>query len=1063
MNYKEQKDENLVMLTLAGEEKAFEALVLRYQNSVIAAAASVTRNRFMAEDASQDAFVTAWMKLDTLTEPEKFGAWVCKIAMFSAKNMVRRYRPFAPIEDVDQFGMIADRSENPAESYADKEEREELHNTILSLPEKVRRVITLHYFEGLSVAEIADEMSISVGTVKSQLHEGRKRLRKELCAMNEKANDTLVERIMKKVEELKLWQIKNDKSGFAAVYSDVLAEVENLPESKDKYRALADVLARGWWWLPGKKSEELFARIKEAALIGKNDEVMEFILTRENEKYNGAEKIGHIRDKQIPMLEKAGFSSALAHQYYQLAYSLYDEGKNDEARAACEKACEIADPGNLYSSLSARMPAFRAKYEEKFKPMLRERYRILSGAAELRNIGGEPHFFKDDWIARGYMNSVDSELYNLFNTCCDGKFFDPALGVGGVYTASDGATLTFVSDSERVETPAGTFEGCRLWRSRYYAKYSGINVYDRYFKEGVGIVKAEHRCAGTAASLLLSSCNIVGGDGLLPLAAGNRWEYSDSYNRDCLVTSNIFEVEYADGEKAVIASEYEAERFGYDKDSWFDTIEEIRNEYFMYDSKGRGRVNDVYAAIERAEALAETPIQKVHSRAACNVAKRILDTNPEFNPDTKVTGHWNFFERSTLAEKNGELTANRNHRWSFELKDMNGDASPDTPLLYNDILSILQDATSCLWSDTWVKGTSPLVEYMLWDSEPIKTQMVCEDCGTVATRAGEFENCLKISLNIEGMTRGYAYRGGKKEYYFAEGIGIVKTVNAYASGTKEAVYELVSYEGTGKGYMPFEDGMMRSYEAIGLTDGYYGAAEYTYVRDEEGQIVIFENRTGIRNIPAPTTEYEFVEREVIEDRIWDEQKLPEARLRNSANNLHLMIHFLSRNSRSWKYAPRGVAWAKYRIKMIENMLCDENGEVAPAWLGIYADLHFMVACTTFGCKKPELKDEAYAYLERAFELAPKWFEIEKGLLLDVGDREIYGGIKIEKDGEGNIHLPDGTREVTSAAWYLSIMNPGRFYYAMTAKKGWEWFNSAREDERFKEYVKRAREMMEKYT
>ena len=67
-----QTDETLVMLTLAGEQDAYEVLVRRYQRAVVSAAASVTHNPFMAEDAAQDAFVTAWMKLDTLQEPQKF-------------------------------------------------------------------------------------------------------------------------------------------------------------------------------------------------------------------------------------------------------------------------------------------------------------------------------------------------------------------------------------------------------------------------------------------------------------------------------------------------------------------------------------------------------------------------------------------------------------------------------------------------------------------------------------------------------------------------------------------------------------------------------------------------------------------------------------------------------------------------------------------------------------------------------------------------------------------------------------------------------------------------------
>ena len=57
VNYRNQSDETLVLMTLAGEKEAFEELVIRHRNTVIAAAASVTHNHFMAEDASQDAFV----------------------------------------------------------------------------------------------------------------------------------------------------------------------------------------------------------------------------------------------------------------------------------------------------------------------------------------------------------------------------------------------------------------------------------------------------------------------------------------------------------------------------------------------------------------------------------------------------------------------------------------------------------------------------------------------------------------------------------------------------------------------------------------------------------------------------------------------------------------------------------------------------------------------------------------------------------------------------------------------------------------------------------------------
>ncbi len=77
--YQNQKDETLMMLTLAGEQNAYSALVARYENAVIAAAASITHNRHMAEDSAQDAFIAAWIKLNMLREPCKYGAWGWRI------------------------------------------------------------------------------------------------------------------------------------------------------------------------------------------------------------------------------------------------------------------------------------------------------------------------------------------------------------------------------------------------------------------------------------------------------------------------------------------------------------------------------------------------------------------------------------------------------------------------------------------------------------------------------------------------------------------------------------------------------------------------------------------------------------------------------------------------------------------------------------------------------------------------------------------------------------------------------------------------------------------------
>ncbi len=1054
MLYQNQNDETLVMLTLAGEQRAYEVLVVRYQNAVKASAASITKNSFMAEDAAQDAFVSAWMKLDTLKEPQKFASWVCRIAKNCAMNMVTRYKSFIPIETVENQNLSVIDSSDPKELYALSEERDELHQSIGKLPEKIRNIIYLHYFEGLSIAEIADRMRTSVGTVKWQLHDGRKKIRKELCAMNERYSDTLVQKVMKKVEELKLWQFKNDKSGFETVYENVLAEIDELPECRDKYHALADVLMRGWWWLPGEKNDTLFERIREAAELGENDEVMEFIVTREDSQVPyGKPRIEFIRDKQIPRLEKSGFVKTLAREWFWLGRYYLSEGEKEPSDKAFEKVKALLSPGELYYEF---VPAVY-EWEKLYKPFEKKsRRHFLVGAKALvyKYINGELLYCNHEEIGKGWITSVDQKVFDMFRNAsiCDGSFF-AGLSLGETAKATDGTTLTFLSDSERVSTPCGDFENCHLYVTRYREKYGyGMSTYRTFYKEGVGIVRQEHKLDGVADCRVLKSYEIKGGSGYLPIAKGNTWKYTDTYDHAFLESSLKFTVEFANEEQAVITQLCFCERKGYDENSWLDMIGKIRAEYCTDGETAEEKICDVYGAIARAEELAKTPLEKAHAKAAASVARRILETNSAFNPNLTATGHWNFFSRNMTEKKNGSVSIAHDPRWSFEWKESSSLCSHiEDALLFNDIYGILQDATKCIWCDEWRVGASPVVEYVLWGTKNIKTQVVCTDAGTVVTKAGSFENCIKLELDISGMDGGHLYRGGKKEYYFADGIGIVRTVNEYWGGVKKAVYELTEYEGRGKGYMPICGGLMRRYDALDLTDGFVASAVYTYLENDEGETVIFTDRLGIRELPPPITQYGAIEGELIEERLWNEGKHEESRLAHNLNNFNLLCHFLGRNTRYRGVPESAVAWNKYRLKIIENL--GQDGAVPSAWLGFYASTSFRTACALFGLGK---KDEGYFWLDRAFEAFPKWDGIKNGTELDIGDPLIYGNIKIIK-GKNCLLLPDGRKE---AAVYASIFMGTAYllHYGMTAPRGWEWFDPVRNEDRFREYVERAKKL-----
>jgi len=1048
--YQNNSDETLVMLTLAGEQSAYEVLVNRYQKAVVASAISVTKNQYMAEDAAQDAFVTAWMKLNTLQDQSKFGAWVCRISKNCALNMIGRYRSYLPLDVVENLNVADDSAANPAELYALSDEHDEVNKSIEKLPKRVRQIIQMHYFEGLSIAEIADKLRISEGTVKWQFHDGRKRIRKELCAMNEKYNDTLLQRVMKKVEELKNWQVINDKTGFEKVYNAVLRDIEELPESNKKDHALADVLVRGWWWLPGKQNDELFARITEAAIASKNEEVMTFITTVEDSKLSGDAKINFMLDKQIPRLEKYGFVKALAREWLWLGRTYCIEEKYDKAFEAIEKSEKILETSDVYSALIFNAKKWVARLREYYKDKKKKHYIIQCLAEELHYIDGMPRYWVNHDCGTGYLSSVNHHTSYIFrnSSMCDGHYFAD-IKVGETFVGSDGTTLTFASDNEMVATPAGIFEGCQLWITKYWYEYEGKTTCKSYYKDGVGIVKHERVNSGITDIRVLKSYNIKGGKGLLPFYRGNSWEYVAEYTPETIVVDLKYEVTFANEEKVIISGWDETERLKYDENSWIENIRNIRNEY-CNSNRWYEWICDVSPAIERAEKLAKTSMEKAHTKAAASVARRIMATDVKFSPDSTTTGHWNFFARNEIRNKNGTLTIQHNGAWSFEWKITGNLGIAGQPVLYNDIYGILQDATNCIWSGEWRIGASPIVEYTQYDRN-IKTQITCTDSGTVTTKAGTFDNCLKLSLDISGMTDGWNYRGGNKVYYFADGIGIVRIENEYCGGTRTAVYELTSYEGKGEGYMPMTDGLVRRYDAIGLTDGFVGSAVYTYVADSDGDIIIFSDRTGIRETPPPITLYSAIQDEMLEDKLWNSDNHKESRVRHDVNNFHLICHFFGRPSRYWARPDKGVAWNKYKLNVMEGLNMD--GKVPDAWLGLYAITCFRTACASFGVKDIE---EGYKWLDKAFEVFPEWEKFSNGDELDVGHPLIYGGIKLIK-GKDRIKLPDGREEPITYDWMFNE-HISTMYYGLTAKHGWEWFDCVRNEERYKKYVDRAKEL-----
>lgn len=840
MIYSEQNTETLVSLTLLGNEKAYEALVIRYQKAVIGAAYSVMGNRYMAEDAAQDAFVSAWMKLNMLREPELFGAWVCRIAKNCAKNIAVRYREYISFDLLEN--MELERDEFTEEFFIQDDESDRLHESINSLSQKVKQVIMLHYFEGLSVAEIADRLRVPVGTIKWRLHDGRQKIRKDFGYMEEKDTDTLAEKVMKKVEQLKQWRLRNGKDGFEAAYNETLRDVESLPECENKYHAMADVLMCGYWWLPGKKNDELIIRLREAAEKGNNQDVIEELITSEDNKLSGKEKIAFMRDSQIPRLEAAGYTKALGKEWFWLGHEYFGYNDRESGLAAYNKVLEILKPSDIYyanaiSAIKAEMVAENCELSMVGASALAESYKFIDGKLRFWNQSG---------YGRGSLPGItDTDCIGSYSSVCDYIFYDTCMKLGDIIISSDGkTTLTFAEKGVCANTSCGVFDDCEMWVTKKI-----YETYSVYYKRGVGIVRLERDVSGSLDIRTLKAYKITGGDGLIPFAPGNRWEYEASLDSSCFNHENIFEVTSFDGKEAILWNYHFTRRNRWNEDSWDDMMRQIRFGYCKNKDDGSEDeiLMDVTEQMTRAEALAQTPWQIYHTKVSCSVMRRILSTNIEFTPDCRIKGHWNFFELNNVILSDGKIMINRDSTYSFESKDMKKTGDSGYPMLFNDVYGILMDSTGCIWSEEWFSGVV-LTKYVdCYYNADTKTEIRVTEAGRIFTAAGKFENCILVSLNIESdVGPGLYYRLGRKEYYFAPGIGIVRTVSHYKNDTLEAIYELTSYTGTGEGYMPVNDGMVRHYDAIGLNDGFVSAAEFTYCNDDNGALKILQDRTGIQ-------------------------------------------------------------------------------------------------------------------------------------------------------------------------------------------------------------------------
>ncbi len=171
-------DAELVVRTLAGDWAAYSDLVGRYRDAVFGVAYHHLGDFDEAEDAAQEAFVRAYVRLKQLRDAARFAPWLHRIASNVCVDILRRRT----------HDVMALNAEEPEAASADRDleqtaARVTVKQALAKLSERFRLTVTLYYINGYSHGEIASFLQVPINTVRTRLQRAKKQLRQEMLTM----------------------------------------------------------------------------------------------------------------------------------------------------------------------------------------------------------------------------------------------------------------------------------------------------------------------------------------------------------------------------------------------------------------------------------------------------------------------------------------------------------------------------------------------------------------------------------------------------------------------------------------------------------------------------------------------------------------------------------------------------------------------------------------------------------------------------------------------------------------------------------------------------------------
>jgi len=179
-------DGELVRQTLAGRTQAYKELVRRWAGRVTAMCHAKVGRAPEAEDLAQEALLRGYRALSTLSDQEKFGSWLCGIAVHACldwlKSKERTQIPFSALSrDHPVENFLGSRAEVDGFALDREEELRQLMAQVEALPEEYREVLMLYYYEDVTYRDLAQQLGVSAATINARLTRARAMLRERLC------------------------------------------------------------------------------------------------------------------------------------------------------------------------------------------------------------------------------------------------------------------------------------------------------------------------------------------------------------------------------------------------------------------------------------------------------------------------------------------------------------------------------------------------------------------------------------------------------------------------------------------------------------------------------------------------------------------------------------------------------------------------------------------------------------------------------------------------------------------------------------------------------------------